>query len=120
MRARRRALGPARGSASIELLGYMPFLLIMLVAGVQLAIAAFTAESAADAARAGARAVSKGNPAAVVVARQALSPGLRDDASFRPEGERFVVTVRIPSIIPGVSNDRWLLTRTATMPGGLL
>jgi ABC-type amino acid transport system permease subunit len=107
-----------RGSASLELLGYLPILLLLLLAGIQLFLAAFTAASAADAARTGARAASKGRPDAQAQAIGALSPGLRDRASTRLLGERFEVTVRIPVVLPPLSSDRLTLTRSATMPFG--
>jgi ABC-type amino acid transport system permease subunit len=107
-----------RGSASVELLGLLPILLLLLLTGVQLFMAAFTAASAADAARAGARAAAKGNLDATGVAIQALSPGLRDRATAVPQGERFVVTVRLPIILPPLQSDRVTLTRSATMPFG--
>jgi ABC-type amino acid transport system permease subunit len=107
-----------RGSASVELLGLLPILMLLLLTGIQLFLAAFTAASAADAARAGARAASKGRPDATLVAMRALSPGLRDRAIAVPQGERFVVTVRVPIVLPPLTSDRLTLTRSATMPFG--
>jgi hypothetical protein len=115
MAARERRRQGQRGSASLELLGYLPILLLLLLAGIQLFLAASTAASAADAARAGARAASKGNPGATGVAINALSPGLRDRASAVPQGERFVVTVDVPVVLPPLQH-RVTLTRSATMP----
>jgi ABC-type amino acid transport system permease subunit len=107
-----------RGSASLELLGYLPILGLLLLAGLQLFVAAFTAASAADAARAGARAASKGRFDATNVAMQALSPGLRRDATAVPQGERFVVSVRVPVVLPPLNSHRPTITRSATMPFG--
>jgi Tfp pilus assembly protein PilW len=107
-----------RGSASVELLGYMPILMLLLVAGVQLFIGAFTAASAENAARAGARAASKGRPDAELVAVQTLSPGLRGEASTRLLGERFEVTVRVPVVLPPLRSHAPTVTRSATMPFG--
>jgi hypothetical protein len=108
-----------RGSASIEVLGFLPWLLLILMAGMQLFAVAFAAGSAADAARAGARAASKGRPDAQIVAVRALSPRLRDDASVRVFGTSASVTVRVPLFVPGLSSSRVTLTRSAHMPNPL-
>jgi hypothetical protein len=108
-----------RGSASLELLGFLPWLLLILAGGIQLFAVAFAAGSAADAARAGARAASKGNPAAHAVAVNALSPRLRDDSTVRVFGTSASVTVRVPLFIPGLSSNRVTVTRSAHMPNPL-
>jgi hypothetical protein len=116
MTARRFRRRGQRGSASVELLGYMPILMLLLVAAVQLFLGAFTAASAENAARAGARAASKGGPAELV-AMQALQPGLRREASARRVGlERVVVSVRVPVVLPPMRGHAPTITRSATMP----
>ncbi|WP_323372994.1 TadE/TadG family type IV pilus assembly protein [Streptomyces alkaliterrae] len=97
----------------------MPILLLVALAAVQLGLAAHTASQAGTAARAAARAASQHQgPDPVGTGRQALSSWLADDAAFsqaRAPGEVTVtVTVRIPSVIPGVSLDP--VRRAATMP----
>lgn len=119
MAARTASRHGQHGSASIELLGFLPWLLLILMAGMQLFAVAFAAGSATDAARAGARAASKGRPDAQIVAVQALSPRLRDDSSVRVFGTSASVTVRVPLFVPGLSSSRVTLTRSAHMPNPL-
>ncbi|MYX55476.1 septum formation initiator, partial [Streptomyces sp. SID8382] len=51
----RLASGRDRGSASIEFLGFLPILILVALAAVQLGIAAYAAQQAGTAARAAAR-----------------------------------------------------------------
>ncbi len=115
MIARRFRRRGQRGSASVELLGYMPILMLLLVAGIQLFLGAFTAASAENAARAGARAASKGG-LGEFAAMRALQPGLRREASTRQDGERFEVSVRVPVVLPPLQGHAPTITRSATMP----
>jgi hypothetical protein len=115
MTARRPRRRGQRGSASVELLGYMPILMLLLVAAVQLFLGAFTAASAENAARAGARAASKGGPGDLV-AMQALQPGLRREADAHQAGETMVVSVRVPVVLPPLRGHAPTITRRATMP----
>jgi pilus assembly protein CpaE len=88
------------GSASIELVGVLPFLLLAILVAAQLAIAGQALWSAAVAARAGARAdlVGAGPRAA---AREALPPALR--AGSRVGGGGSVsVEVQVPRLLPVV------------------
>ncbi|GAA2373905.1 TadE/TadG family type IV pilus assembly protein [Streptomyces cuspidosporus] len=119
--ARERDRDRERGSASIEFLGFLPVLLLVALAAVQLGLAAYAAQQAGTAARAAARTASldevRTSPAAAGVA--AMSGWLADgaDISVVPCGDgraRATATVAIPSVIPGASFGS--AKRSATMP----
>ncbi|WP_435272390.1 TadE/TadG family type IV pilus assembly protein [Streptomyces parvulus] len=111
--------GPARdrGQAAIEYLGFLPILIIVGMAVVQLGLIAYTAQQAGTAARAGARGASLQESAQGACAA-AVSSWLADGTSCPPSygGDEVTVTatVDIPSIVPGWDFDP--ATRTATMP----
>jgi hypothetical protein len=88
------------GSASIELVGTLPFLLLAILVAAQLALAGQALWSAGIAARAGARAdlVGADGPAA---ARAALPPPLRDGAQVTAE-DGVGVEVPVPRLLPGL------------------
>lgn len=120
-RDRDRDRGADRGSASIEFLGFLPVLLFLALAAVQLGLAAYTVQQAGTAARAAARTASldevRTSPAAA--GRAAMSGWLADgaDVGVTPCGDgraRATATVEIPSVIPGVSFGS--AERSATMP----
>lgn len=108
-----------RGQSAIEFIGFLPLLLLVALAGVQLGLVAYTAAQSGTAARAAARTASQdtGNSPAQA-GRQAISGWLADGASFaqqRPDGEVTVTaTLRIPSVVPGV--DFGSVRRSSTMP----
>lgn len=108
-----------RGQASIEFIGFLPILLLLALAGVQLGLAAYTANQAGTAARAAARYASQDDTNnAAQAGRNAISGWLADDATFaeaRPRGEVSVTaTLQIPSVIPGVTFGS--VERKSTMP----
>jgi len=88
------------GTASVELIATVPFLLLAVLVAAQIGLAGQALWSAAVAARAGARAaLGGGDPAAA--ARRALPPLLRSGALV---GESGAVSVRvaIPRLLPGM------------------
>ena len=88
------------GTASVELVAVVPFLLLAVLAAAQIALAGQTLWSASVAARAGARAaVVGGDPAAV--ARAALPPSLRRQAKVEDEAG-VEVRVEVPRLIPSL------------------
>ena len=94
-----------RGTASVELVAAIPFLLLALAVAAQIALAGQALWSASVAARAGARAaLVGGDPKAV--ARQALPPSMRDGAEVKEEdgdGEGAVaVKVPVPTLLPAL------------------
>lgn len=88
------------GTASIETVAAVPFLLLAVLVAAQLGLAGYALWSAAIAARAGARAdLVGGDPLAV--ARRALPPALRDDAELGEDGA-VSVRVAIPTLLPAM------------------
>ncbi len=88
------------GTASVELIAVVPFLLLAVLVAAQLALAGQALWSAGVAARAGARAALVGRDAAAA-ARRALPPPLRSGAEVGDEG---AVTVRVlvPRLLPAL------------------
>ncbi|MGW1374879.1 TadE family protein [Streptomyces sp. NPDC002446] len=120
--ARLRGPGRDRGQVSIEFLGFLPILLLVALAVIQLGLAAYTVQQAGTGARAAARTASmdraeqESDPQ--TAGRAAMSGWVADDATISVGGAgdavRATATVRIPSLIPGV--DFGTASRSATMP----
>jgi hypothetical protein len=89
-----------RGTASVELIAVVPFLLLAVAVAAQIALAGQALWSASIAARAGARAaLVGGDPSAV--ARRALPPSLRAGAEVDGEAE-VSVRVSVPRLLPSL------------------
>lgn len=88
------------GTASVELVAVVPFLLLAVLVAAQIALAGQALWSAGVAARAGARAALVGGDAAAV-ARQALPNSMRDGAEVS-DGEDVSVRVVIPRLLPAM------------------
>lgn len=86
------------GTASVELVAVVPFLLLAVLVAAQVALAGQAFWSAGVAARAGARAALVGGDA-VAAARSALPPSMREGARVEEEG-RVSVRVRVPRLLP--------------------
>ncbi len=89
-----------RGTASVELVAVVPFLLLALAAAAQIALAGQALWSASVAARAGARAAAVGGDAAAA-ARSALPPSMRSGAKVE-DAEGVTVRVEVPRLIPAL------------------
>jgi Flp pilus assembly protein TadG len=112
-RHRDRDRGSERGQVAIEYLGFIPVLMLVAMAVIQVGLVAHAAQQAGTAARAGARAASLGM-SAQQGCREAVSASLCTEARG---GDTVTVTatVRIPSVIPlwdPIGDAR----KTATMP----
>ncbi|MFG2572602.1 TadE/TadG family type IV pilus assembly protein [Streptomyces sp. NPDC048481] len=103
------------GQAAIEYLGFLPVLLAVALAVVQLGLVAYGAQQAGTAARTGARSASLDKDYAGDCAR-AVSSWLDAACVSAYSGDEVKVTstVTIPSVIPGVEDFE--AHRTATMP----
>lgn len=103
------------GQVAIEYLGFIPILILVAMAGVQIGLIAYTAQQAGTAARAGARAASLEN-SAQEGCTTAVSDWLSVACSAAQGGDEVTVTatVDIPSIVPGW--DFGDANKTATMP----
>ncbi|PAZ11726.1 septum formation initiator [Streptomyces sp. SA15] len=110
--------GRDRGQVALEYLGFLPILVLVAMAGVQLGLIAYTAQQAGTAARAGARAASLDPGTAQEGCQNAVSSWLAGETECgeaRGADEVTVTaTVDIPSIVPGWNFDP--ATKTATMP----
>ncbi|MGW5422649.1 TadE family protein [Streptomyces sp. NPDC003943] len=108
-----------RGQVAVEYLGFLPILLLIGLAGVQLGIVAYAAQQAGTGARAAARAASVDDPDSVpdpeAAGRAAMSDWIAGHSSFDRSGPgSWSVTVEVPSLVPFL--DIPDLTKTATMP----
>jgi len=85
------------GTASVELVAAVPFLLLAVLVAAQIAIAGHALWSASIAARAGARAALVGGDAAKA-ARQALPASMRRDSQVDDSGV-VAVKVQVPRLL---------------------
>ncbi|HEX5568096.1 MAG TPA: TadE/TadG family type IV pilus assembly protein [Streptomyces sp.] len=118
---RRRPARTDRGQVSLEFVGFLPLLLLVGLAAIQLGLVAYTAQQAGTAARAAARAESlrDGGIGGDRAGRAAMSGWLAKRATFdrQSTGDEVTVTatVTIPSVIPGVG-DFGAVRKRSTMP----
>ncbi|MCT9138004.1 MULTISPECIES: TadE/TadG family type IV pilus assembly protein [Streptomyces] len=109
--------GRDRGQVAIEYIGFLPILLLVALAAVQLGLIAYTAQQAGTAARTGARSASLDGPY-LADCQAAVSSWLADgtDCGASPGADEVTVTVtvQIPSLVPGWEFDP--AVKTATMP----
>ena len=89
------------GQASVELVAVLPFIALIAALALQLAMVGWGLWTSATAARAGARAAHVGGDARAA-ARSAVPDALRD--GFEAGGEPLEVSLRVPSLIPGVDS----------------
>jgi len=88
------------GTASVELVAAVPFLLLAVLVAAQLTLVGQALWSAGVAARAGARAALVGGDASTAALR-ALPSSLREAAEVK-EGEGVAVQVVVPRLLPAV------------------
>jgi hypothetical protein len=88
------------GTASVEMVAVVPFLLLAVLVAAQIGLAGQALWSAGIAARAGARAALIGGDAAAV-ARRALPDSMRDGAEVS-DGEDVSVRVVVPRLVPAM------------------
>ncbi|MEX2107143.1 MAG: hypothetical protein WD810_09620 [Solirubrobacterales bacterium] len=86
------------GTASVELIAVVPFLLLAVLAAAQIALAGQALWSASVAARAGARAALVGGDAAAT-ARRALPSSMRAGSTVE-DGDEVSVRVPVPRLLP--------------------
>jgi hypothetical protein len=99
----RQAIGSFRreeGTASVEMVAVVPFLLLAVLVAAQIGLAGQALWSAGVAARAGARAALVGGNA-TASARRALPPALRDGVEVSDSGT-VSVRVVIPALLPAM------------------
>ncbi|MFE7095233.1 TadE/TadG family type IV pilus assembly protein [Streptomyces erythrochromogenes] len=108
-----------RGQAALEYVGFLPFLLLVALCGIQLGWAAYVVQQAQTAARTAARVEAREPGAGGAAGRAAIREGLRGastliDIAKSPDAVTVTVTIPIKSIVPGVGGTS--VTRTAVMP----
>ncbi|MFF4244239.1 TadE/TadG family type IV pilus assembly protein [Streptomyces sp. NPDC001822] len=120
-RASGAAPGPDRGSTAIEYLGFLPVLIIIGLAGIQLGLIAYTAQQAGTGARAAARTASQSGTHGSYerVGRESMTGWVADRARVSPATGGDTVTVKvtvdIPDVLLGLLGDR-TVEKSATMP----
>ncbi|MEU6395023.1 TadE/TadG family type IV pilus assembly protein [Streptomyces sp. NPDC046939] len=99
----------------LEFAGFLPFLLVIGLAAIQLGLVGYGANQAGSAARAGARAESLNEGTGEAAAASAASGWLSPSASIATgDTVTATVTVHVNAIIPLF--DGWDIHRSATMP----
>ena len=104
-----------RGSASVELLGFLPLLLVAALAAWQILLATYAVTSASNAARTASR-VQGTTEQRTDAARDSLPAALRHGLKVTVNGERSKVRVQIPIIVPGLTAGALRVTREAELP----
>ncbi|WP_024759408.1 TadE/TadG family type IV pilus assembly protein [Streptomyces exfoliatus] len=109
-----------RGQAAIEYLGFLPLLLIVGLAGLQLGMAAYAAQQAGTAARAAARADTvdvpdgEDRPDAKAAGLAAMSGWIASGSEIKVSDGVATVWVEIPRVLPFWDFEP--VQKTATMP----
>ncbi|MFI1712784.1 TadE-like protein [Streptomyces sp. PanSC19] len=116
MSVRPRTRARDRGQAAIEYLGFLPILLIVGLAGLQLGVAAYAAQQAGTAARAAARAAGDDEDATDGETAGYAAADWATAVHVDRNGGEAVATVKVhvPSVVPFWNFDD--VTKTATMP----
>ncbi|MGW9378002.1 TadE/TadG family type IV pilus assembly protein [Streptomyces albidoflavus] len=122
MRGRTRERSPRRpddrGAAILEFAGFLPVLLLIGLAAIQLGLVGYAANQAGSAARAAARVASQEDTGAGAAAGQA-AVGAGMNVSFSWGGgdgtTKATAAVKVPTLLPFVG-EGWTVTRSATMP----
>ncbi|MGV9883438.1 TadE family protein [Streptomyces sp. NPDC003006] len=120
-RGRGRGRGPARrwgdrGVSMLEFAGFLPILLLVGLAAIQLGLVGYAANQAGSGARAAARAASQGDSGEAAGAA-AMDGGLSSSVQVGMGGDTTTATVEVdvPLLFPFVDTG-WSVTKEATMP----
>ncbi|WP_338018119.1 TadE/TadG family type IV pilus assembly protein [Streptomyces taklimakanensis] len=117
----RRRSRPDRGQAALEFVGFLPLLLLVGLAAIQLGLVAYAAQQAGTGARAAARAesIEDGDVGGERAGRAAVSDWLDTEIGISASDDEVTatVTVDIPSIVPGIDGFG-TVRRSSTMPRG--
>ncbi|MGX2994809.1 TadE/TadG family type IV pilus assembly protein [Streptomyces sp. JNUCC 64] len=107
-----------RGVSILEFAGFLPVLLLVGLAAIQLGLVGYAAGQAGSGARAAARVTAQeGAGAGAAAGYAAMDDALDAEVSPSEEGEvaRATVTVTVPLLVP-FAGSGWEVTRTVTMP----
>ncbi|ARX86132.1 MULTISPECIES: TadE/TadG family type IV pilus assembly protein [Streptomyces] len=101
----------------LEFAGFLPLLLIIGMAAIQLGLVGYAANQAGSGARAAARVASQGEGGGEAAGHAAMHDGLSADVSVSDGGDtsKATVVVQVPTLLPFVDTD-WTVTKSATMP----
>ncbi|MDQ0992790.1 TadE/TadG family type IV pilus assembly protein [Streptomyces sp. V3I7] len=105
------------GQVAIEYLGFVPILILLALAGVQIGLIAYAGQQAGTAARAGARAASLGDSSETACGQAVsgwLAGGTGCPSAYSGKEVTVTATVAIPSVVPGW--DFGGARKSATMP----
>ncbi|MFD9502071.1 TadE/TadG family type IV pilus assembly protein [Streptomyces sp. NPDC060035] len=110
-----------RGSTAIEYLGFLPVLILIGLAGMQLGLVAYTAQQAGTGARAAARTASQDGLYGSYerVGKASMTDWVAERSTIAPprgvDTVTVKVTVKIPDVLLGLLGDR-TVEKSATMP----
>ncbi len=118
-----RQTGPSRrprgdkGVSMLEFAGFLPILLLVGLAAIQLGLVGYAANQAGSGARAAARVESREGTGGEAAGHAAMDSGLDADVSVGGGGDTTTatVTVQVPTLLPFVDTD-WEVEKTVTMP----
>ncbi|KUL47334.1 MULTISPECIES: TadE/TadG family type IV pilus assembly protein [unclassified Streptomyces] len=115
-RDRRRRRWDDRGVSMLEFAGFLPVLLLVGLAAIQLGLVGYAAGQAGSGARAAARAASQGDSGQAAGAA-AMDSGLDSSVGVSQGGDTTTATVevQVPTLLPFVDTG-WSVTKEATMP----
>lgn len=107
-----------RGQVALEYIGFLPFLLLVGLGGIQLGWTAYVTQQAETAARTAARVESRypgeGAAAGLAAIRPSLAAGGDIERDVSQDSITMTVTLTINSVVPGI--DSRPVRRTAVMP----
>ncbi|MFE0105455.1 TadE/TadG family type IV pilus assembly protein [Streptomyces sp. NPDC059009] len=100
----------------LEFAGFLPILLLVGLAAIQLGLVGYSANQAGSAARAAARTAGQGDDG-TAAGYAAMDGGLTAEITTSDNGDTTTATVKVhvPTLLPFVDSD-WSVTRKATMP----
>ncbi|MFD9235899.1 TadE/TadG family type IV pilus assembly protein [[Kitasatospora] papulosa] len=116
-----RARGGDRGSTALEYLGFLPVLILIGLAGIQLGLIAYTAQQAGTGARAAARTAAQEDVSGSYarVGRASMTGWVAERSRIAPptggDSVTVTVTVTVPDVLLGLLGDR-SVEKSATMP----
>lgn len=105
-----------RGVSMLEFAGFLPILLLVGLAAIQLGLVGYAANQAGSGARAAARAASQGDSGEAAGAA-AMDGDLSSSIDVGDGGDTTTATVevQVPTLLPFIGSD-WSVTKEATMP----
>ncbi|MFJ2767650.1 TadE/TadG family type IV pilus assembly protein [Streptomyces sp. NPDC087300] len=114
--APRRRRWDDRGVSILEFAGFLPILLLVGLAAIQLGLVGYAANQAGSGARAAARAASQGDSGEAAGAA-AMDSGLSAEVHVGKGDATTTATVevQVPRLLPFIGTD-WRVTKEATMP----